>query len=362
MTELRTPLKRELEDPATEHEIRRIWSRVQERRAQSRARRELGVVARVGALGVALALLALLVLRSGPFATRAPGPLLIGDAAPSVLDGRGGAVKLSDGSQIDFAPSTKLEVVDNSGHAFVSVLHRGRATFDVEPGGPRRWTIEAGLASVEVVGTRFTVDRQPDSLEVSVERGIVLVRGERVPDRIQRLTAGQRLRVSAEEPSALAAPQAPPTAPAAPNDTAASEAPSRAAPAPSGAATVGFEALLARADAERRAGNLSAAESTLAAAMNIAPDHGRAAVAAFTLGKLLLDGSGRPADAARAFSRAVTLGPPAAIAEDALARLVEAEGRAGHIERARAAAHQYAARYPNGPKLYAVNRWLEQQQ
>jgi transmembrane sensor len=375
MTELRTPLKRELDDLVSEHDIRRVWSRIQQRRAHTRARREFRIFARVGVLGVALALLAVFMLRSGPFAVRQPGPLTVGAVAPTVLDGRGGVVKLSDGSQIDFAPSTKLEVVDNSGHAFVSVLHRGRATFDVEPGGPRRWTIEAGLASVEVVGTHFTVDRQPDSVEVSVERGIVLVRGERVPDRIQRLTAGQRLRVSAEEPSAnqpstpaaQSAPTTPnapasPNTPATPNDAAASDAASRAVPPPSATAALGFESLLARADAERRAGNLSAAEATLSSAMNSAPDHGRAAVAAFTLGKLLLDGSGRPADAAHAFSRAVALGPPAAIAEDALARLVEAEGRAGHVERARAAARQYTARYPNGPKLYAVNRWLEQQQ
>jgi transmembrane sensor len=360
MTELRTPLQRELEDPVTEHEIRRVWSRIQQRRATTRARREVRVFARVGALAGALALLGLLLLRTGPFAARQPGPLLVGSASPTVLDGHAGGVDLSDGSHLELGPSTKLEVVDNSGHAFVSVLHSGRATFDVQPGGPRHWTIEAGLASVEVVGTRFTVDRQPQSLEVSVERGIVLVRGERVPDRIQRLTAGQRLRVSAEEPSASPAPQERASVPAPSSDTAAAEAPPRTAAPPSAATALGFDALLARADAERRAGNLSAAEATLAAALSSAPDRARASVAAFTLGKLLLDGSGRPADAARAFSRAVALGPPAAIAEDALARLVEAEGRAGHVERARAAARQYAERYPNGPKLYAVNRWLEQ--
>jgi len=361
MTELRTPLKRELEDPAPEQEVRRIWGRIQERRAHARARRELRVFARFGALGVALALVALFVLRgAGPFAARQPGPLLVGDAAPSVLDGRRGGVNLSDGSHIELAPNTKLEVVDNSGRAFVSLLHGGRATFDVQPGGPRRWTIEAGLASVEVVGTRFTLDREPSSLDISVEHGIVLVRGERVPDRIQRLTAGQHLRVVAEEQSLPVAREDGASAAPAPADSAAPSATPPVTAAPSASAAVGFDALLARADAERRAGNLSAAESTLASAIGTAPDHGRAAVAAFTLGKLLLDGSGRAADAARAFSRAVALGPPAAIAEDALARLVEAEGRAGHLARARDAARKYAERYPNGPKLYAVNRWLEQ--
>ena len=164
MTELRTPLERELDDPVSEHEVRRIWSRIQERRARARARREYRVFARFAALGVALALFGLLWLHAGPFAARQPGPLLVGTAAPTVLEGHAGVVELSDGSHIDLGKTTKLEVVDNSGHAFVSVLHAGRVTFDVQPGGPRRWTSEAGLAGVEVVGTRFTVDRRPDSL------------------------------------------------------------------------------------------------------------------------------------------------------------------------------------------------------
>lgn len=361
MTRLRAPLKDHLDDPVSEQEMRRIWGGVQEKRAQSRARREVRVVAKLGAIGFAAAVVAVLLVRgSSLFVSRAPGPLLVGDAAPSALDGRQGSVELSDGSRIDLAPNARLDVVDNSSRAFVSVLHAGRATFDVQPGGPRRWTIEAGLASVEVVGTRFSVARDADGVEVVVEHGIVLVRGERVPDRIQRLTAGQHLRVTVP---ALAV--APPTASA--RDALASPAtqgapaePNRVVPVPSASAGLGFDALLKRADAERRAGNLTSAEGTLEAAVAAAPDRGRAALAAFTLGKLLLDGSGRPSDAARAFSRAVALGPPAAIAEDALARLVEAEGRAGHLDRARAAARQYVASYPNGAKLYAVNRWLEE--
>jgi transmembrane sensor len=360
MTKLSAPIKDHLEDPVSEQEVRRIWGGVQEKRARSRARREVRVVGKLGAIGFAAAVVAVLLLR-GPslFVPRAPGPLLVGDAAPSALDGRRASVELSDGSRIELTPNARLDVVDNSSRAFVSVLHAGRATFDVQPGGPRRWTIEAGLASVEVVGTRFSVVRDTDSVEVVVEHGIVLVRGERVPDRIQRLTAGQHLRVTA--PAAAVAPPASAAGegPAGPATTASTEA-NRALPAPSASGGLGFDGLLKRADAERRAGNLKAAEGTLEAAVSAAPDRGRAALAAFTLGKLLLDGSGRPSDAARAFSRAVAFGPPAAIAEDALARLVEAEARAGHPDRARAAARQYAGSYPNGAKLYAVNRWLDQ--
>jgi len=356
MSELRAPLKDQLEDPAPEQELRGLWGKIQTRRARREARREMRLSVRLAAYGLAVALVVVLAVRiPTPFATRAPGPLLVDNVLPSALDARKGPVLFSDGSRVDLAPSAKLEVVDNSGRAFVSVLQGGRASFDVQPGGPRRWTIEAGLVSVEVVGTRFSVTREPNGVEVAVEHGIVLVRGERVPDRIQRLIAGRRLRVEASEPATAKPPDLEPTVPV----PATAEAVS-AHPAPSASVKVGFDALLQQADAQRRAGDTRAAEATLDAAVAAAPDRGRAALAAFTLGKLLLDASGRPADAARAFSRSLALGPPASIAEDVLARLVEAEGRAGHAERARAAARQYAERYPNGPKLYAVTRWLEQ--
>lgn len=356
MSELRAPLKDQLEDTAPEQELRGTWRKVQTLRARREARRELYPALRLAMLGTAIALAVLLVVRiPNPFAARAPGPLLVEDSLPGALDARKGPIQFSDGSRVDLAPSARLEVVDNSGRAFVSVLQAGTASFDVQPGGPRRWTIEAGLVSVEVVGTRFSVTRAANGVEVEVQHGIVLVRGERVPDRIQRLTAGQRLRVEASVPAPAKAPE---TAPAV--TVPAPAGPASVHPAPSASVKVGFDTLLQRADAQRRAGDIKAAEATLDAAAASAPDRGRAALAAFTLGKLLLDGSGRPADAARAFSRSIALGPPASIAEDALARLVEAEGRAGHAERARAAARQYAERYPNGPKLYAVTRWLEQ--
>ena len=62
-----------------------------------------------------------------------------------------------------------------------AATRRGGVRFEVEPDGPRRWTIETGLATVEVVGTVFEVERAPGAVDVRVERGVVVVRGERVP-------------------------------------------------------------------------------------------------------------------------------------------------------------------------------------
>ena len=371
MSKLRAPLRMKLDDLPSEEEIQRIWLRVQKRRARRQARRELRPAIWVGA-GFVAACAVLLVLAWVRPASNT-GPLTTGGHALAQVAGdatNAGLLELSDGSRIVVDPGARLEVLDNSSRAFGVALRTGRAAFDVRPGGPRRWTIEAGLATVEVVGTRFTVARTPGSVDVSVERGVVVVRGERVPDRVRKLTAGERLVVSEPHAARGTTEPAPPTekepvanAPA-PTEAPAGE-PRRPGPSSSGnaasvasATPLGFDELIAQADAARRRGDLRGAESLLESALAGAPDRKRAALAAFTLGKLELDGLGNASRAAAAFSRAVSLGPPDAIAEDALARLVEAEGAAGQIEKARADALEYQKRYPNGRRAYAVGRWL----
>jgi transmembrane sensor len=74
----------------------------------------------------------------------------------------------------------------------------------------------------------------------------------------------------------------------------------------------------------------------------------RAPVAAFTLGRVLLDDLGRPAEAAAAFKKARALWQEGPLAEDALAREADAWDRAGRAEPARAAATEYVERYPQG--------------
>src|SRR5262249_13350397 len=110
---------------------------------------------------------------------------------------------------------------------------RGSVLYDVRPGGPRRWTIECGLATVEVIGTAFRIDRTSLRVHVEVFRGVVLVRGERVPDRAARLTAGMSLDVTAAAPAATTAPWEPaPPPPALTPAASASAAEAPAHPAP----------------------------------------------------------------------------------------------------------------------------------
>jgi len=50
---------------------------------------------------------------------------------------------------------------------------------------------------------------------------------------------------------------------------------------------------------------------------------------------------------------------PSALREDAQARLVEAESRAGNRAGAQQAADEYRRRFPAGIRLHEVERWFE---
>ncbi|MCG8418875.1 MAG: FecR family protein [Proteobacteria bacterium] len=87
------------------------------------------------------------------------------------------------------------------------------------------------------------------------------------------------------------------------------------------------------------------------------PDDPRAALAAFTLGRVLLDDLGQPQRAARAFAQARTFAPRGPLAEDALAREVEAWSKAGRTDKARDRAGRYLQTYPDGHRIRAVKQY-----
>jgi transmembrane sensor len=84
------------------------------------------------------------------------------------------------------------------------------------------------------------------------------------------------------------------------------------------------------------------------------PQDPRAPLAAFTLGRLLLNELDRPREAAAAFHEAQVRAPRGQFAEDALAREVEAWKQAGESARSRAAAETYLERYPVGRHVRRV--------
>ena len=374
------PVQQLLREQEPETRLQSIWRGVAQRRARSVHQAPFGRTA-----ALAFTLVALLVAigwwrgHRPEQQQRVQYPVipaeLIADATPTVQE-------LGDGSNITVARNTHLDVLRQSTTEMLLALRHGNARFDIRPGGARAWVIECGGAAVEVVGTRFTLDRNEQRLLVKVQRGRVLVRGELVPDTVQALAAGQELTLAYAENR-----QAAPEASAAPQP-AASHAGASAVRVPSrqedagwrsaaqqkdwkgawqslGEAGVDREAaraddisdLLALADVARLSGHPRQAVLPLQQVIAKHSGESQAAIAAFTLGKIQLDQLGEPAAAASAFETALALQLPGSLAEDTLARLVEAYARSHDPARARAAAERYRARYPTGHRIADVEHW-----
>ena len=375
MSRLEFPLKDHLREAAEEPALRRIWERIDGRLPDPRRRRRRVAM---GGLVLAAAAIVVLVVNVVNLAVRRDaGPLRFVDGrALAAVDApaAGARLALSDGSTIELADGARFAPLESSGTTFLGVLQRGSASFDVRPGGPRRWQIECGLATVEVVGTRFSCERAPGRLRVSVQRGAIVVRGERVADRARRLAAGESLDVfdapappSDATASAAHASEATPPAvvPAVADEPAGApraswrELARRGRPGEAFAALgaqgvrretrrLGVGDLLALADVARLSGHPAEAVAPLERILADFALDPQAPLAAFALGRLELDALARPRAAAVAFGRALALGVPRSLREDVRARLVEAHARAGDEAAAGAAAEAYLREFPTG--------------
>ncbi len=299
-------------------------------------------------------------------------------------------IRLDDGSTIDLAPGTVLGLVTNDGHLVVLRLERGRATFEVDSSTGRTWAIDAGLATVEVVGTVFTVSRTAEEVSVSVARGRVRVVGDVVEGGEHFLAMGDSVELRESSPPSeelvVLSPEAltqhaEESRPADEDTTDLPVQPQQDwrrsvrqgdwSDAYDALGTDGLRRearqadtvaeLLLLADVARRSGHPSEAVAPLERAIEDYPADRRAAVAAFTLGLLESERLNRPQRAIRAFRRCVDLGPPGALREDAWGRLAEAHGRAGQYGAARQAAREYLRRFPEGSRAERFRRWIEAQ-
>lgn len=359
------PLGRSLDDGFSEEQVPRLWRGVEQRALRAGFARRHGVVLLAAAV-------LLVIVSAGALRFLRPGtPLLLASGAPpSVLDAAHGRVesRFADGSRIRLHAGSRMEVLRNDGQSFVSVLQRGQGVFEVEPGGSRRWVVHAGIANVEVIGTRFSVVREPGRVEVSVTRGVVMVLAESLPNGAARLVAGQSIVVRA--PNALdgsASPPATTSEHARPPSTTQPDLAATAAPAPVAPAAPrssgvrpqppdAIDELFRVADQARARGDTAAAVEAYEAVLARAPARDpRRGLAAMSLTRLTLHGN--PARAASALDESMP-GMPSALAEDALARQVEAEGRSGRLDEAARLARIYLSRFPDGRREADVRRWL----
>ena len=388
-----TPLVGLFGRPQPEARLQRLWLGIRLRRQQRHehglARRQWRPIA-LAACSLAFFMVTWLVSRQHRAAV-GERPLAVATSIAPIQAPQD--VDFGLGAHVSVGAGAKLDVLEQSERAVVLALRRGLTQFDIRPGSGRRWRIESGGISVEVVGTQFSVERSESSVRVEVQRGRVLVRGPSVVDQVQSLDAGRSLSVSiaplqpakVEAPLATAAPKvesgklsalgvAAPPAAAAKADTktdgadwrqAATRHDWKAAWQSLGADGLAREVartddvadLLALADVARLTGHPNEALKPLRQIIGGHAEDPRSAMAAFTLGRVLLDSLGNPVQAGFAFERAIALKLPSSLAEDAQARLVEAYARAGAVAQARAAANVYRTRYPAGRRLTDVNHW-----
>jgi transmembrane sensor len=298
-------------------------------------------------------------------------------------------------------------VVDPKGSGRVFVLRRGKARFVVPHDERHPFRVRVGSLVVEDIGTIFSVARLSENrFEVVVDEGQVAVLCE--DSRID-LENGQRRTFECGRPAAEPAVKSRAHslarthgAPAASKvSVGPSVAPTVVPPgdpsgAPTGDASAGLLAkpehrqtglawqdlaergqyreaydslrnpsqlpvrdetheLLLAADTARLSGHSSEAVPYLRRILLQHRDDPRAHLVAFTMGRVLLDELGQPAEAAEAFERARAGHGP--LAEDALAREVEAWARAGDAGRAYALAMEYQRSYPQGRRMRAVAKF-----
>ena len=324
-------------------------TRLRHRRAE-RQRKALG-----GAAGVLVVMGAVLAAWPRmPARQQVPAPAALEAPPMAAADDR--HMQFEDGSHLELLdPETRI-VVDEVVRERVSVrLLSGRVRVDVVPRKERAFRVECGLVSVEVLGTAFELRREGERTHVSVLRGRVAVHAPEGSVQLSADEAGWFPRV-ADEP---ARPR--------PQRKAAAESNWQAQakrgnykrafelmPAGPEAVADDVESLLLAADAARLSGHPAQAVPFLRQITARHPKDPRASLAAFTLGGVLLNQLDRPREADAAYARARSLSLSTTLAQDALARQVEAAKRAGDSARVRELAGEYLRRYPDGRRIQWV--------
>jgi transmembrane sensor len=245
---------------------------------------------------------------------------------------------------------------DRAGRGFA--LRAGGARFSVPHDPDRPFVVAAGDVTIEDLGTTFTVNYLAvDRLKIAVEEGRVRVRADGTDTEVP---AGATLEVPVSPADDRPRTEQRPTPVAAswrPLAERGQYEEARRALRKAGPSAVRDDTadLLLAADAARLSGHPAEAVPYLDRVLRGHARDPRASLAAFTLGRVLLDELGRPSEAVDAFALARSSGGP--LAEDALAREVEALSRAGEVTRSREQALLYRRLYPNGRRVKAVSRF-----
>ena len=327
---------------------------------------------------------------------------------PEVIQRGDKPLPLADGSKVyALSRQAAVRLERNLPGRIGLALDSGGARFDVIPNPSREFLVHAGQLEVSVLGTIFDVEHEADRVRVSVTRGKVRVRSAKDAAQQTLLLAGDSALFDAggHELEAEALDPANPSESGEAELASASErasaephnrgravsrvAASRRAQLAARAANAAnngsgqraawrslsqsgdYEgayqllvqekvvendsgALLDAADAARLSGHPEAAVRYLRRVIDEHRDTPVAPLAAFTLGRVLLERLGQPSEAAEAFATVRRLAPSGSLAQDALAREVEAWSKAGYPDEAYRRAREYVESYPHGRRLRSV--------
>jgi len=263
-----------------------------------------------------------------------------------------------------------LTVDEQTASRVRTTVLRGAYRFDVTHDERRVFSVYANGVRVDVLGTHFSVTRL-DAVHARVDVANGRVRVTAADERTE-LTDGQSGVFPHDAPAARSAPVVP-----SPELPVRVEPAHARAPRPDRAWVRLAEAgdydgayaaldrghvdgpadLMLAADAARLSHHAAAACEPLRRLLAEYPRDPRAPLAGFTLGRILLEDLGQPRDAATAFADVTRRYPKSTLAEDALAREVEARARAGSRGEARALAERYVSQYPAGVHVRSVRRF-----
>jgi ferric-dicitrate binding protein FerR (iron transport regulator) len=377
------------------------------------------------AFGLAAAAVVALGVSAAIFAARDPGAIeaTVGDERRSLRAGEWVAAPADAARRIDFSDGSSVSLEPRSGARVVALgadgarvsLERGTARVAVQRRKGARWQVDVGPYEVSVKGTRFVVGWDPEAqlFTLTLGEGSVLVRGPLL-DQGRTIAVDETVLVSVAEgrleilrggdatAGDEAASGAATTAAAGtaverrgPEDEAAgrctpADVPNRAPAAPrpvenwrdlaragryetaiAAAERQGADAIVRSAtaadllllgDAARLSRKYDLADQSYLAIRARHPSSAESVSAAFALGRLAFDHQHLYVKAAKWLDVYLTEGGEgAALAREALGRLMEAMERAGDPDGAKGAATRYLARYPQGPQAAAARRILSAQ-
>jgi hypothetical protein len=287
-------------------------------------------------------------------------------------------LEFSDGSKVVFAPSSQAKLSLLGPKRAALRLNQGRFTASIVHRPGMTWGVDAGPYTVEVVGTKFSVDWQGGSdLRVEVTEGTVRVMGGDL-DRAQVLRAGQKLERTARSATQETETKATP-AEQRPGDRATSPTTERATPTPTGARDpslaalasagkyrqalelaekqgfdrvineLGENDLLALANSARYAGSPARARQALLKLRDRFPGRPAADLSALYLARIAEQSERRPQEAVRWLRTFLSESPTGDLAQSARGSLLSILSAQGDTAGARAVAEDYLRYHPEGP-------------